>query len=198
MNQTIRTLLTFLNQNALRIHLRLQIKQQPLYTQKIPIEIKKGYTCKEEYEGHTIYDLRIVFYICCGHWYLLTQRRDPFRHVGFCSHPTFKRLFLRKFARDSVPVLSSVRCKAAQEKKNRFCSLFGIGCLRKKSTFMITVFLNNYIQTFSYDANTQNLTYNYTIIICTNLNTNSCSSLYIQISETTFSKFIIKVKHSLE
>ena len=174
MNQTIRTLLTFLNQNALRIHLRLQIKQQPLYTQKIPIEIKKGYTCKEEYEGHTIYDLRIVFYICCGHWYLLTQRRDPFRHVGFCSHPTFKRLFLRKFARDSVPVLSSVRCKAAQEKKNRFCSLFGIGCFRKSQLLCQRFFCNRdrLVYNFSNQVYTQNLTYNYTIIERINLNIN--------------------------
>ena len=58
---------------------------------------------------------------------------------------------------------------------------------------MITVFLHNYIQTFSNQVHTQNLTYNYTIIIYTNLNINLYSSLHIQISETTFSKFMIKV-----
>ena len=47
--------------------------------------------------------------------------------------------------------------------------------------------------TYSNQVNTQNLTHNYTIIIHTNLNINLYSSLYIQISETTFSKFMIKV-----
>ena len=44
-----------------------------------------------------------------------------------------------------------------------------LGCLRKKSTFMITVFLHNSIQTISNQVHIQNLTYNYTIIKYTNL-----------------------------
>ena len=60
---------------------------------------------------------------------------------------------------------------------------------------MITVYLYNYIQTVSNQVHTQNLTYNYTIIMYTNLNINLYSSMYIQISETTFSTFIIKVLH---
>ena len=58
---------------------------------------------------------------------------------------------------------------------------------------MITIYLNNYVQTYSNQVHTQNLTYNYTIIIYTNLNINLYSSLHIQISETTFSKFMINL-----
>ena len=46
---------------------------------------------------------------------------------------------------------------------------------------MITVYLYNYIQTVSNQVHTQNLTYNYTIIMYTNLNINLYSSMYIQI-----------------
>ena len=64
-----------------------------------------------------------------------------------------------------------------------------IGCLRKKSTFMITVFLHNSIQTISNQVHIQNLTYNYTIIKYTNLYINLNWSPNIQISETTFLTF---------
>ena len=72
---------------------------------------------------------------------------------------------------------------------------FGLGCLRKKSTFMITVFLQNSIQTISNQVHIQNLTYNYTIIKYTNLYINLNWSPNIQISETTFFTFMKKVKH---
>ena len=72
---------------------------------------------------------------------------------------------------------------------------FQIGCLRKKSTFMITVFLHNSIQTISNQVHIQNLTYNYTIIVYTNLYINLNWSPNIQISETTFFTFMKKVKH---
>ena len=58
---------------------------------------------------------------------------------------------------------------------------------------MITIFLNNYVQTYSNQVHTQNLSYNYTIIIYTNLNINLYSSLHIQISETMFPKFMINL-----
>ena len=74
-------------------------------------------------------------------------------------------------------------------------SKFQIGCSRKKSTFMITVFRQNDIQNFSNQVYTQNLTYNYTIIVLINLNINLNWSLDIQISETMFSIFMIKVLH---
>ena len=57
---------------------------------------------------------------------------------------------------------SSHKCRGCQ--KN-----MPLGCLRKKSTFMITVFLHNSIQTISNQVHIQNLTYNYTIIKYTNL-----------------------------
>ena len=42
----------------------------------------------------------------------------------------------------------------------------------KSFKFIITIFLNNYVQTYPSQVHTQYLTYNYTIIICTNLNIN--------------------------
>ena len=42
----------------------------------------------------------------------------------------------------------------------------------KSFKFIITIFLNNYVQTYSSQVHTQYLTYNYTIIIYINLNIN--------------------------
>ena len=48
------------------------------------------------------------------------------------------------------------------------------GVCEKSLKFMITISLHNYVQTYSNQVHTQNLTYNYnyTIIIYTNLNIN--------------------------
>ena len=77
-------------------------------------------------------------------------------------------------------------------------SLSNLGVCEKSLKFMITVFLHNYVQTYSNQVHTQNLTYNYTIIIHTNLNINLNWSPDIQISETTFFTFMKKVKRFYE